>query len=298
MPTDTKAGAKAFASSTFTGLNIDPKIIKIDKGFNARNFESHENQEHVRGLADSIKAMGVQSPLIVRFKDGEFFLVDGESRLRAVKLLLKEGVEIKSVPAVQEQKNTSEETRVASLLSHNSGKRLNQIEQGEVFTRLKNYGWSDLEIAAKTGISTAHVSNIMLLSAAPPAVKKQIVEGKVSSTLAIQTMREHGDKAPDVLKDAVKNAEASGKDKATAKHVTALAPAKRTRKSNNANPLALTRTQAKQMLAGLTDIYFNIKTQELTAGQVQTICRNIFEDVLGKQWKEIALEFHNEVNAE
>jgi ParB/RepB/Spo0J family partition protein len=282
--TDTKGGAKAFAESTFTGYNLDPKLIQVEPGFNARKFDTPENVEHVKNLAASIKAVGVQTPLMVRFKEGKFFLVDGESRLRAVKLAIKEGAEIKTVPVIQEGKHIGEVERVASLLSHNSGKQLNALERGDVFSRLKAYGWSDLDIAAKTGITAAHVSNILLLHAGPPAVQKLVIEGKASPTLAIQAIRDHGDDAAKVLKDAVASAAAAGKEKATAKDV-----AEPTKKKVKRDPLAFSRGDATQFFGGMVVGY---SEKDLDRPAMLRIFRNIFEDILGEDWKNIVKDYY------
>lgn len=51
-------------------------------------------------------------------------------------------------------------------------------------------------------------------------MRKLVQDGKVSAGTAIAAVREHGDKAPDVLSGAVQTAEAKGKKKATAKDMT------------------------------------------------------------------------------
>ena len=296
MATETpnKAGAKAFAESTFTGLNIDPRKIKVQEGFNARNFDAPENQEHVRGLADSIKEVGVQTPLIVRFVNGEFYLVDGESRLRATLLAIKEGAPIKSVPAIQEGKGVSEIERVASLITRNTGKRLTMLEQGDVFARLQKLGWKDKEIAVKTGMTPANVSNIMQLHSAPEKLKKAVAEGKASGTLAVQMIREHGpDKALSALSDAMAQASFEGKDKVTAKHV---APNKSKKKTARA-PFSFTSTEAKSIFGGLVDLYNNYLpgTENRKARQV---CINVFENLYGEDWKTHVKQFTEEYAGE
>ena len=61
-------------------LMIDPRIIKIEDGFNPRNYDDPENREHLDELKRSIREVGVQQPLDVRFESGEgsCYLVDGE----------------------------------------------------------------------------------------------------------------------------------------------------------------------------------------------------------------------------
>lgn len=269
------------AAGTFEGYRLDPQSIEVQKGFNARDFSLPENQEHVTNLAASIRIVGVQNPLVVRFAEGKAILVDGESRLRAVKQAIKEGAEIKSVPVIAEARHVSEEDRIASLLSRNTGKPLNMIERGEVFARLKNFGWTDADIATKTGITGAHVANILTLHSAPLAIKTMVTQAQVSATTALQTLREHEpQEAVKVLREAAKTGRVTAKD---------LPPA--TKKREKRNPLAFGRTDALNMFGTLCDIYF-------TSGdrRAQTMCRNTFEDIIGSDWKTIAHTYHTEHN--
>jgi ParB/RepB/Spo0J family partition protein len=288
LSTETKSGARGLAESTFTGLHVDPRKIKVEKGFNPRDFSNPENVESVRELANSIKAAGLKTPLIVRFKDNDLWLVDGERRLRAIMLLVKEGVEFKTVKATLEDKNVSEDQRLASVFEYNNqSKPLTQLEVGELFARLKGYGWTDEQIAERRGITPTHVGNIMMLHAAPPAVKKVVNDGKISSTLALELIRDHGDKASAVIKETIANAEQSGKDHATKKHVTAEAPAKKKR-NGKVDPLAFNRTQGKQMFAAMSEIYFD---REIERPAVLRVIRDVFSDIIGSDWQKVAKDY-------
>lgn len=66
------------------------------------------------------------------------------------------------------------------------------------------------------------MANVSLkqMAETPAAVQKLVSEGKLSASLALSTVRTEGTKAAATkLTDAVKAAEATGKAKATAKHV-------------------------------------------------------------------------------
>ena len=284
MTTASKSGLRDIAESSFTGYFLDPHKIEVEKGFNARDFSLPENIEHIKNLAESIAAVGVLNPLVIRYVNSKAILVDGESRLRAVKQAIRNGAEIKAVPVVTEAKHISEEERIASLLSRNTGKPLTMLERGEVFARLKNFGWTDADIARKTGITGAHVSNIMTLHTAPAAVKALVVAGQIAPSQAVQTIRDHGTDAAKVLKEAVKH---SDDGKITAKQITAQP----TKKKDKRNPLAFGRTDALGMFGALCDIYF-------TGGdrRSQGMARNVLEDIIGSDWKAVAHEYHLEHN--
>ncbi len=284
---DTKAGFRNYAEGTFTGYLVDPRVILVETGFNARDFSNPENVEHVETLSQSIKSIGVQTPIVVREKDGKIYLVDGESRLRATLKAIKDGAEIKTIPAVKEVKATSDADRVASLLTRNLGKPLNSLERGEVFARLQKFGWKDVEIAVRVGMTAANVSNIMKLYAAPETIKNLVKTGKVAASMAIQAIRDHGDKAADVISEAVDNATAEGKPKATKKNITQKAE-----KVTQRAPFSFNATESKMIFGALVDLHRTLKGPENK--QNRQICINVFEQIYEGDWKEYVKQYAEE----
>lgn len=282
--TSSKDGARQFAVGTFTGLRLDPRKVEIEKGFNARDFGTEENKTHVRGLADSIKEIGVQVPLRVRLVGETFRIVDGESRLRATLLAIEEGAPIETVPAIVEPKGVDDAARTAMLLVANSGKRLTPLEQAVVIARLTGFGWSPEQISASTGISRGHLSALTMLNSAPAAVKAAVKAGQVSSSTVIEVARDHGDEAGQVLADMIARAKEAGRDKATPRD--AVAPKKRHRAKRA--PLSFSAHEAKALLYALFDIYSNAR--EYSPQKVQGVVRNTLESLIGDEWKAIVAE--------
>jgi ParB-like chromosome segregation protein Spo0J len=198
---------------------VDPGLIQEDEGWNVRT-ETPELMEHIRGLADSIKINGVRQPLTVYMRGDTPILTDGHCRLKAVAMAIAEGAEIKTVPVRCEERTANDADRTLSLLIRNSGKPLTGLEQATVIKRLTVFGWSDKDIAARTGYSDRHIANLAILSGAPAKVQSMVAEGKVAATLAISTLKEQGeDGAVQALEKAVEVAKEKGKDRATKKHV-------------------------------------------------------------------------------
>lgn len=153
-------------------------------------------------------------------KDGIPSLTNGHCRLAAVMRLIERGEDIQWVPCRPENQYSNDADHVLSMLTRNAGKPLSTLETAEVLKRLFNYGWDAAKIASKSGLSKSTVDKLLNLTAAPEEVKKLVSDGKVSATLAQETIKEHGpEAAPAVLKKAVKAAEATGKTKATKKHL-------------------------------------------------------------------------------
>lgn len=262
--------------------DIDPKIIKIEDGFNARDFTLPENREHVDQLARSIAEIGLQKPIEVRYHGGDVYLTDGESRLRAVLKAIEDGAPIQTIKAMRQDGKISDAERVLGLITHNQGKPLTPLEQCEVFSRLHKFGWTDAKIAKAVGLTAAHISGIMKLHTSPEAVKQLIRDGKVAASMAINVVRDHGpEKAVSVLNDAAKNAEAQGKTRATAQHVTAT-PSKAKRKTKNSKP---TWTQ-KEVIKTLISFVVGVQRDTSMPRSLRTKARDVLEnaDVDAKTW--------------
>lgn len=197
-------------------LNIDPSLIRIEKGFNPRSYVLQENREHLDALKASIREMGVRVPLLVRWDVGseQAILIDGECRLRACLELIKEGVEIKTVPVLQEQAG-NEADRLLLAITTNTGKPLSLLESGAAFRRLIGYGWDAGQIAVKTGHTARYVMQALDLSDAPQEVKEMVQKGDVTPALARKTIKEKGDGAAVALKAKVSEAAAKGKKTAS-----------------------------------------------------------------------------------
>ena len=79
-------------------FTVDPKVIVVKNGWNPRTDFSGEEE-----LRDSIIQNGVLIPLRVKKVDNVLELIDGERRLRATHLAIKEGHNIESVPVILER---------------------------------------------------------------------------------------------------------------------------------------------------------------------------------------------------
>lgn len=216
-----KTGIASIAEGRTDLFRMDPSKIEIREGWNSRDFDHPDNVAHVEALAASIREVGIKEPLS-GFMEGEvFILTNGESRLRAVRKLLAEGVEIKTIPVLPEPRYASEADHLASQFIRNSGRPFTPMENANLFTRLLSLGWTDKEIAAKTGMTTERVQQIAKLNAVPEDVKKSIRKGEVSATL-VQRLQAKGESPSDIKKtvsEAIKTAKAEGKTKATPRHI-------------------------------------------------------------------------------
>lgn len=215
-----KHGIAALAEGRTDLFRMDPRKITIRHGWNSRNFDLQENRAHVQMLADSIREVGVREPLSGYLDDNEFILTNGESRLRAVLKLISEGVDVKTVPVQPEPRYASEADHLASQIIRNSGKPFTPIENARTFARLLDLGWTEKDIASKTGITVERVRQIAQLNAVSETVRKHIVDGEITSSLVqrIQAKAKSADEVETQVVEAIQTAKSEGKTKATPRH--------------------------------------------------------------------------------
>ena len=202
--------------------NLDPAIIIEEPGWNERK-EGPTLDAHIAMLMGSIKTQGVLEPLTVYVRGEEIVLTNGHCRLLAVKRLIAEGEKIELVPCRVEPKTANDADRVLSMLTRNSGKPLEPLEMAAVMKRLLAFGWDEAKIAASTGFTTVYVASLLRLNAAPEEIKGMITRGEVAATTAARVIKDQGEDAAEVLRDAIKETKAAGKKKVTAKNLPAKA---------------------------------------------------------------------------
>lgn len=225
---------QAMAGSTKSDLyKVDRQNLHVAEGFNVRVHDA-DYKAHIRYLADSFKENGFMQdkPLagyVADQHDGTsaIIITDGHSRLDAYDLAVSEGMEPFHLPVVTKPRGTSMEDLTIALVTSNSGRPLTPYELGLVVKRLVGYGMETKEIAKRIGKGKAYIEGLLDLVAAPKALRDMVTTGKVSATLAVETMKKHGTKeAAKVLGAGVKEATASGKDKVTKKVVKKVAEKK------------------------------------------------------------------------
>lgn len=211
---------KDIASGRSDLYRLEPAIIQVKADWNSRDASDPANADHIRELKASIREIGVKKPLVCYMENNVVYVTDGHCRLDAVMQLIKEGVEIKTVPVMVEDRLSNEADRIFSQIVHNQGKPLTGIEQAKVFKRLIDLGWAQKDIALKAGISGGRVSQLLELLTLPLVLQKFITEGKASASMVLGTFKKHnGDVALTVaeLTGAVAVAATQGRKRAMPK---------------------------------------------------------------------------------
>lgn len=215
---------KGYMSSANAGKTdlwmIDVDKIKVLEGFNPRikNAAYEEHVEHLKGLIlpngyDRSKPLSA----IVLVKNGEqdIYVYDGHCRLEAVRRAIAAGAEIKQLPVVTAPKGTSIQDLTAALINTGTGMALTPLEKAVVCKRLIGYNWTVQEIAKRLNYTPNYVDQLLSVLQGPREVCEMIQRDEVSLSVALQAIKQHGEKAATVLQGSIDEAKVKGKRRAT-----------------------------------------------------------------------------------
>jgi len=213
------AQLRSLSQGKLEAYKIDPRLVEIREGFNYRDTTSVEAKAHIAWLKESIRERGVDEAIWIENTGDTLYLVDGECRLRALRELWDEGLEI-YVPTISFKGD--EAAVLAKSLIANGGLPPTLLEFGRAAERLQAFGWSVERIASLTpphlGLNGAkakrYVKEAVELQQAPIAVKKAVSEGKASPALALAVTRKNRMMAAEIVEERVQKAHAEGKTEA------------------------------------------------------------------------------------
>ncbi|ABO60590.1 hypothetical protein LA345_38885 (plasmid) [Burkholderia vietnamiensis] len=206
-----------------THYMLDPRAIRIEPGFNARDMVnmSERTRAHIDQMKVAIRAGTVMPAMKVRVSGDTIYVVEGHCRLTAYMELIAEGLEILLVPV--EQFNGNDEDRDFEVLNSASQLHLTRLEQGRIYKRRVAFGWSVAQIAARAFKSASFVEQNLMLANADSDVQRLLEADKVSVKVALDAIRKHGDKAGAKLAARI---ESEGGAKLTGASLTRALPSK------------------------------------------------------------------------
>jgi ParB family chromosome partitioning protein len=144
---------------------------------NPHQPRTHFDEEALASLVDSIRAVGVLQPVLVRdVGEGEYELIAGERRCRAAR---RAG--LLSIPAlvqVADDAASLEEALVENLHRED----LNPLDEAAAYQQLiEDFHLTHDTVAHRIGKSRAAVSNALRLFQLPPAVQRLVRDGQISA---------------------------------------------------------------------------------------------------------------------
>lgn len=133
------------------------------------------HEEEIKGLAESIRSVGIIQPIILRKNEDDYILVAGERRLRAAKV-----AGLQSIKSIIVEANEEENLTIA-LIENLQRSDLDPIEEARAYKALVNrFNLKQQDIAQRVGKERATVANMIRLLNLPDIIQEAISEGKIS----------------------------------------------------------------------------------------------------------------------
>ena len=157
----------------------DPRWIKIEPDWNARDLSSPAALAHIASLEESILADGVREAIKVKYDraTGVRTLVAGHCRLTACLNLIAKGHDVK-IPC--EQVKGDEIELMIENLTQNAGLPLTQWEAGVEYRKLLRWGCTPADVARRVCKPLRYVTEAIALSGVSLEAKAMLSEGKAT----------------------------------------------------------------------------------------------------------------------
>jgi len=138
---------------------------------------SQFGEQGLSALVDSIKAVGILQPVLVReVGPDEYELIAGERRFRAAR---RAGLQ--SIPALVHQADDAMSLEEA-LVENLHREDLNPLDEASAYQQLiEEFNLTHEEVARRVGRSRAGVTNALRLFQLPPTVQRYVRDGQLSA---------------------------------------------------------------------------------------------------------------------
>jgi ParB family chromosome partitioning protein len=158
--------------SGFSNLPLD----RIEP--NPQQPRSQFDEESLESLADSIAAVGVLQPVVVRAGEDGYVLVAGERRCRAARM-----AGLDQIPAIIRTGSTDETTILAEALIENVQREdLSPLEEAAGYRQLlEDFGLTHESISKRVGKSRSSVTNTLRLLQLPGAIQQMVANGELAA---------------------------------------------------------------------------------------------------------------------
>ncbi|MFS1428707.1 ParB/RepB/Spo0J family partition protein [Vibrio splendidus] len=184
------SGDKTIDVKRVNGFSTTPEMLWIEEGYNVRNICS----KHVDGFVQSYLNDKFVPPIEVTpvIVNGQHRLkvVEGHHRTLGLWEAVKQGKEIASLTVMEVTGN--EVQHLARMITSAQGRPLNAVEMASAYQRFVIMGLSQAEIAEELSVTTAQVSNYLLLVKAPRELQDMIKTGEAKVTNVCNNIRSHG----------------------------------------------------------------------------------------------------------
>ncbi|HEC4753972.1 TPA: ParB/RepB/Spo0J family partition protein [Staphylococcus aureus] len=134
------------------------------------------DENHLNGLADSIKQYGILQPIVLRKTVQGYYIVVGERRFRASKI-----AGLKYVSAIIKDL-TDEDMMELAVIENLQREDLNAIEEAESYQRLMtDLKITQQEVAKRLSKSRPYIANMLRLLHLPKKIADMVKDGRLTS---------------------------------------------------------------------------------------------------------------------
>ena len=229
METATKVKAKRAPRKDVFKYGINDMVLDTEFKYN------RVDNGDIEALAESIRENGVTQPLIGYKHPTEptkVVIVHGYRRFHAMQIASEkgfaEGVEETAMFYLKDARKYTTKQKHIDIAIANDGKEMTGLEKGILFSNLEKEGMNRKEIASALAVTQAHISDMVMLSTSPSPIQNAIMDGLLSSTLALKIVKENptSEKQIEVFETAKQDMEEvvtdnPSSDKKTEKKITA-----------------------------------------------------------------------------
>ncbi|MFS1428708.1 ParB/RepB/Spo0J family partition protein [Vibrio splendidus] len=184
------SGDKTVDVKRVNGFSTTPEMLWIEDGYNVRDI----CPKHVDGFVQSYLNDKFVPPIEVTpvIVNGQHRLkvVEGHHRTLGLWEAVKQGKEVASLTVMEVTGN--EVQHLARMITSAQGRPLNSVEMAYAYHRFVTMGLSQAEIAEELSVTTAQVSNYLLLVKAPRELQEMVKNGEAKVTNVCNNIRANG----------------------------------------------------------------------------------------------------------
>lgn len=171
-------------NQSFLSIPFNKIVVDLNKNFRSL-------YDDVEALSVSILEKGLLKPVTVyKAKDGSYQLVEGYTRMQAIKMLVDSGkVTDEYIVTAQKIEQPTEQDEILINLIANGGKDFQPLDKARAIKQLIDTGMTQQEVANKIGLAQPVISNLLKALTMPEDVQVAVQNGDIAFNTAIAAHR-------------------------------------------------------------------------------------------------------------
>lgn len=180
--------------------------VPLDKIVIQSQVRKTFSEEGIDELAKSIESVGQQQPITVRMEDGNYVVVSGERRVRAMQKLGRP-----TIMAILTKTADAREVTLRQLVENMQREEMNPLEIGRSLNSILGEDMTIEQLATALGKSRQYLISVLSACKLPDEIAQLVIQGKFNDVSAIHRLvsllSQAGDKAQSIINAVLKEAE-------------------------------------------------------------------------------------------